>query len=237
MEELEAAGMIPHEWTTINIGEGAYRFRTLSIKQVFACQDELRTMFKHLAAKSREELSALTKEEKLEVVAAQRKLLGTISPLLIQIKNNCSVEGCDTAEPHADYLHLTGSALSEILAFYKRQNWKKIDEMLSIGDNGSKPNTRTESEKTFRFVGRRVSKAYGHSFDDFLALRFEEAASRVIELAEAAVKKNDEGKTSLEDFFDSMAGEMGLVLVEGEAPVLTEAPGSDFPVLMIPPIN
>jgi hypothetical protein len=236
MSELDA-GLIPHETITVNIGEGAYRFRTLSIKQIFTCQPELREMRKQLASKTREEISAMTPDDEAVVVAAQRRLLGSICPLLIQIKTACVVDGCDTTEPHADYLHLTGDALTDIIRFYMRQDWAKLGEMLSIGEDSTKPKDPGESERTFRTVGRVVAKAYNQSFDDFINLRFEEAASRVIEIARTWEEKDSRGKTSLADFFDMMAGSMGMTTVEGDAPVQTVAPDADISVLTSPPEN
>jgi hypothetical protein len=178
----------------------------------------------NLAAKTREQRAELTPEEKGEVIAAQRTLLSTICPLLVQPKLVCNVEGCNDPIAHGDYLHLTGGALSELLAFYMRQNWDKLREMLAIGENGERPKDAAASEKIFRNISREVAKAYGNSFDEFINLRFEESASRAIEFAEAMTKKAKDGETSLEDFFDNMAGEMGLTLVEGDAPVQVTPP-------------
>lgn len=233
----DEAGLTPHEWLTVNIGEGAYRFRTLSIKQVFACQAALRIMWRSLAAKSKEEIASLTAQERSDVLEAQRVLFGTICPLLIQPKQSCEVEGCLDDSPHPDFHHLTGENLTELCRFYMKQNWKKLGEMLTVGEDGPKPSDPGESEKTFRVVGRIVAKAYGNSFDDFINLRFEEAASRVIEISDSWDKENSKGKVTLEEFFDQMSAQMGATLTDGDAPVQVTDPADNIAVATEPPPN
>lgn len=228
-------GQLPHEFEQVRIGGHVYTFRTLSISQVAAAQQTLKTLLHlllPLRAKAAKDITAL---EDATIGNALKNLFAIICPGLSQINERCESPGCrakwyqfwkwraKSQEPHPDYYHLQDSPvpLARLTAFYMRQDWSKLMQMMEAGESRAVEQTPQEARETFTIICKVVATFWNINTLDFFDLRFEEAADLIIQCNKAWDESNG-GKMRLEEFLTHAGHMLGDA---GDCEPVTVAPG------------
>lgn len=188
-----------HKELVLPIGEGQYRFRTLSLYDVWCLWPTFASAHESILA-----------HHPIQYSQSFLEALEHLCPGLTKSK---------------DFLQLKSAHIDALAEFFVAQDWKRIKVMGdSVGDNSKEPSLpqtegeASEGQKTFYVICLAGARAANMSVTEFVEQRFEFCADAIMALREDMARVREKnGVLNDSQFFTLMAGMVpALRYEEGE---------------------
>lgn len=207
---------LPHQYHEIVAGGNSYSLRTLSLREVYFCQDSLRKLQAALQLPREAEGRGKAVFDELHRLAAE------LCPELAK-ERYCEVDGCPArGTGHADLLHLEPEQINQVLKFYGQQDWKRLVDLIAEAEDGSTVDGTEEGKRAavvlFMQISALGAKQYNIPYDAFGELRFDEAAPMLQGVIRAAREVAGKRRGTMGSFVHTVEDQLVSGDVEGLPP-------------------